>query len=200
MKALKAYLVLAAAAGPLAVAPAAQASVIDLVTMTFQSGATFTGTVTFANDYSSVLAVTGTLTGYQFGSYGNVGGGATDSINWVWADGQNYSTGAGNYSTFLMDGPGSGYANTDSYSNWIQLSYNYNTAPALSFTSGVSVYGTDNYLDYNDPLVSGSIGADDFKDSLRGAIISSPGPVPGAGLAGLAALALAALYSSTRRG
>jgi hypothetical protein len=131
---------------------AAQASVIDAVEMTFQSGATFSGLVTFADDYSFVTNVTGTLTGYQFGTAGYVGGSATDSINWVW-DNVNHSTGAQNYSTFLMDG-------TDlDYWHWIQFAYNYSAAPTLSFTSGVSVFGTDNFVNYNDPMVSGTISA-----------------------------------------
>jgi hypothetical protein len=62
----------------------ANASVVEEVNMTFASGATFSGDVTFANDFSSYTAVTGTLSG---GPYG------VDSINWVW-DTQNWSTGA----------------------------------------------------------------------------------------------------------
>jgi hypothetical protein len=58
-----------------------------------------------------------------------------------------------------MDGPGSGYVSTGGYSHWIQFAYNYSAAPVLAFTSEMSVYGTDNYVDYNDPLVSGTIGA-----------------------------------------
>jgi hypothetical protein len=136
----------------------AQASVVQSVNMTFQSGATFSGQVTFANDFSIVEAVTGTLNGYQFGTNGYLGSGS-DSINWVWSNGANFSSGADNYSTFLMDGPGSGYSNSGIYSNWIQFAYNYSGAPNLTFTSGVSYGAYDNYVDYQDPLVSGSIGA-----------------------------------------
>lgn len=136
----------------------AKAAVVQSVDMTFQSGATFSGNVTFANDFSFVLDVTGILTGYQFSSTGYQGSGS-DSINWVWLNGSNFSTGAGNYSTFLMDGAGSGYNSTGSYSHWIQFAYNYSGAPNLTFTSGVSIGGTDNFVDYVDPMVSGSIGA-----------------------------------------
>jgi hypothetical protein len=137
-------------------ASVARASVTDLVNMTFQSGATFTGDVTFANNYSYVTDVTGTLAG---GPYG------VDSINWVWDFGNNFSSGTDNYSTFLMDGPGSGYnagcggSIGCAYSNFIQFAYNYSAAPVLTFTSGVSVYSTDNYVNYVDPMVSGSISA-----------------------------------------
>jgi hypothetical protein len=145
----------AALAGSMLVGGAAQAAVEE-VNMTFQSGATFSGEVTFASDYSYVTAVSGTLTGYQYGTTGYVGSGS-DSINWVWGNGANFSSGAGNYSTFLMDGPGSGYVSTGGYSNWIQLSYNYSAAPVLTFTSSASYGGTDNFVDYNDPLAHGSI-------------------------------------------
>ena len=133
------------------------------VQMTFQSGASFSGIVTFTDDYSSVLDVDGTLTGYQYSTNGYLGSG-TDAINWVWNNGSNAATGAGNYSTFLMDGAGSGYTPTGSggiygnYSNWIQLSYNYSAAPVLLFTSGVGGSGP-NAVDYVDPMVAGFFSA-----------------------------------------
>jgi hypothetical protein len=130
----------------------ANASVNQTVNMTFQSGATFSGQVTFADDYSLVQGVTGILSGYQYGIGGYQGAGS-DSIGWVWLNGANFSTGTDNYSTFLMDG------NDSDFSHWIQFAYNYSGAPTLEFTSGVSVYSTDNYVDYVDPMVSGSIGA-----------------------------------------
>lgn len=122
-------------------APSAKADIIEQVNMTFQSGATFSGDVSFANDFSSFDAVTGTLTG---GPYG------TDSINWVWS-GNNFSTGADNFSNWLMDGSNVGYT------YYIQFAYNYADAPTLNFTSGVSYNGDDNYINYSDPLVSGNI-------------------------------------------
>lgn len=155
----------------------AHADTIRSLNMTFQSGATFSGTVTFVDDYSSVLDVTGTLTGYNFGTNGYTGSGS-DAINWVWANGTNFSTGAFNYSTFLMDGPGSGYTSTGGYSNWIQLAYNYSAQPTLSFTSGVSSGNTDNFVDYEDPMVSGSFG--------QVSQVPEPGSVLPAFLVGLA--------------
>lgn len=152
-------LLLSVAMAPMimAISPA-QASVTLPLNMQFKSGAAFSGNVTFSNDYSKVEAVSGFLSGYQSGITGYQGSGS-DSINWIWNSGANYSTGAGNYSTFLMDGPGSGYSNSGSYANFIQLAYNYSAAPSLSFTNGVSALGTDNYINYNDPLVSGSFSA-----------------------------------------
>jgi len=148
------YAIASAAALISIVGTSAQAQVTRSLDMTFQSGATFSGTVTFTNDYSSVLDVTGNLHGYS--SSGGFDGTSDDSINWVWNGGSNFSTGDGNYSTFLMDGPGSGYDSFGGYNNWIQLAYNYSNAPTLLFTSGVSYGGTDNFIDYNDPMVRGS--------------------------------------------
>jgi PEP-CTERM motif len=145
----------------------ANAVVVDVVNMTFQSGATFSGDVSFANNYSSVTGVTGILTGYQYGNY-NYQGSGFDSINWVLSIGNNFSTGANNYSTFLMDGSTGG-----AFSNFIQFAYNYAAAPTLIFTSGVSLGGsnvaTDNYINYVDPMVSGTI-------SPFGTISSVPEP------------------------
>ena len=146
-------------------------AVTNAVNMTFQSGATFSGLVTFANDYSYVTGVNGTLTGYQPNTPGYVGSGS-DSINWVWANGQNFSTGIGNYSTFLMDGAGSGYSG-GSYTNFIQFAYNYLAVPVLSFSSGASIYATDNFIDYSDPMVSGTIGSSQslIKTLLGGSVM-----------------------------
>ena len=147
-----------------------QANVVLDVNMSFQSGATFTGSVSFADDYSSINGVTGTLTGYQFGTTGYVGTGS-DAINWVW-DGYNYSTGAGHYSNFLMDGSPGSYGD---FYNWIQFAYDYSAAPVLTFTSGVSSTSqgiTDNYINYLDPMVSGSIGGSTIPEPSSLALIA----------------------------
>jgi hypothetical protein len=130
--------------------------------MTFASGATFSGVVTFAPGYSSVEAVTGTLTGYQFGTYGFVGGSATDTIDWVWEGGSNYGSGSDVYGTFLMDGPVNAY----DYYNWIDFTYNYSGAPTLvfdnipgDFVGGYVNNGVDGDEPWVDPMVSGSISA-----------------------------------------
>lgn len=133
-------------AAGLAFAGAAQADVNANVNMTFASGGTFAGVVTFADDYSSYHAVTGTLLGGT-NSYNS-------AISWVWTVGTNWSTGTNNFSSWLMDGSYGG-----GYSHYIQFAYNYTNAPVLAFTSGVSLRGFDNYINYTDPMVSGSIGA-----------------------------------------
>jgi hypothetical protein len=136
---------LIAIAAGLAFAGAAHADVNANVNMTFASGGTFSGVVTFADDYSSYNAVTGTLLGGT-NSYNSV-------ISWVWST-TNQSTGADNFSNWLMDG-----TSGSSYSRFIQLAYNYTNAPVLAFTSGVSYGNFDNYVNYSDAMVSGSIAA-----------------------------------------
>ena len=131
-------------AAGLAFAGAAQADVNANVNMTFASGGTFAGVVTFANDYSNYHAVTGTLLGGT-NSYNS-------AISWVWYAGNNCSTGTNNFSSWLMDG-----TNVGDFSHFIQFAYNYTNAPVLAFTSGVSINGFDNYVNYTDPMVSGSI-------------------------------------------
>ncbi len=152
----KSVLLGAAVASLMLIGGAANATVHSTVEMTFASGATFDGTITFSSGAESIVAVTGMLTGYEYGTYGYVGYGS-DSINWVW-DNNNYSSGVSNYSNFLMDGPGNAYfGGNGGYTNWIQFAYNYSAAPVLTFTSGVSYGETDNYVNYSDPMVSGSI-------------------------------------------
>ena len=146
---MKRLLISAALAATFATTTANAAIIVPLV-MNFQSGATFTGSVTLANDYSYALDVTGLLSG---GPYGSV------PITWVWSNGRNFSSGAYNYSTFLMDGPSPGGYVSAPYNYFIQFAYNYSAAPTLTYTTGVSSGGTDNYINYVDPLVSGSIGA-----------------------------------------
>jgi hypothetical protein len=133
----------------------AEADVVESVTMNFQSGAEFSGSVSFATDYSSITSVSGTLTGYQYGTAGYVGTGS-DTIDAVLALNTNYSSGPPIYGNFLLDGPSDG----SNGFNFIQFTYDYSNAPILIFAdSGAGIFGTGNYIDYQDPLVSGQIGA-----------------------------------------
>lgn len=137
---------LIAIASSLVLVGAAHADVNANVNMTFASGGTFSGVVTFADDYSSYHAVTGTLVGGT-NSYNSV-------MSWVWNPTSNFSTGANNFSNWLMDGTQGG-----GFTKYIQFAYNYTNAPVLAFTSGVSYGGKDNYINYSDAMVSGSIAA-----------------------------------------
>lgn len=147
----------------LGIGSVASASVIENVDLTFKSGATFAGHVTFANDFSCYSAVSGTLTDYKYGQNGFAGSGS-DSINWVWGAGGNgngcgaganaSTAGANSYQNWLMDGTYVG-----NYSNWITFGYHYSSSGIQLFGGGVGgLYGSSvNNVDYTDPLVSGTV-------------------------------------------
>ncbi len=122
----------------------AHASKLEQVDMTFGSGATFSGIVTFADDFSVATDVAGTLSGSVYGA---------ESVSWLYDGGSgNLSTGDANYSVFLMTG-----TPVDGYIDSIQLAVNYNDPHQLTFTTGQSILGTDNFIDYTDPMTSGTI-------------------------------------------
>jgi hypothetical protein len=150
----------------LSVAPS-YASFLQTVQETFQSGAVFSGTVTFTDNFSNVTAVDGWLTG---GGYG------TDHISWIYSPVSTYaaSFGAQYGENFLMDGtPGLGYNNfiefTWDFSNPLNLVIATPAADALNFYGG-------NNIGFLDPLVSGpgSIGS----MSIGAIPIGIPGPIP----------------------
>jgi hypothetical protein len=163
MKTLRNLAIFALAIAGLAAASSAKADPTETLTMIFESGATFSGVVTFASDYSSVEAITGTLTGYQDGTSGYAGSGS-DSISWVWYSGSNYATASGDiFGTYLMDGPANSGYGGDGYHNWIDFTYDYTNAPTLVFDNnsddlgGYVPNGVNGGESYNDPLVSGSL-------------------------------------------
>lgn len=164
------------AAAALFATGAARADVLENVQMTFASGATFVGQVSFSDDFSQMLAVNGLLSGGD-GGYGN------DPIGWIWNPAVNFSSGDGNLSNFLLDGP------ADSYNNFILLAVNASDPTQLQFTTGASFAGADNTVDYGDAMVSGSITAVSQ--------VPEPSRLP-LFAAGLAALALVARRKSTQ--
>jgi hypothetical protein len=121
------------------------------LTETFQSGATFNGTVTFLSDYSNMVAVTGVLSG---GPYG------TDSINWIWDQTANFASSFGPQygGNFLMDGTTCGNE-CGSFNYFITITWDFSAAPNLQVVTPaadpLSAIGGNN-INYVDPLVSGS--------------------------------------------
>jgi hypothetical protein len=114
---------------------------------TFASGASFDGTLTFSDNYDTLLDVAGTLSG---GSYGSV------DINWAWwvGTGQNATAvnldgNAATYEDWLMDGTAGG-----GYSNFIGISWFHqvNGDLALNLSPNTSVFYSS--INYNDAAVS----------------------------------------------
>jgi hypothetical protein len=170
---MRTRLAFAAAATWLMTIGSAGADTIRQVDMTFQSGATFNGSVSFADDLSSVTGVTGTLSGYVYGNVGYFGSGV-DPISWVWFPGVNQNTsGSTPFTTFLMDGPPPLDASDPNdpaysiYSNFIVFSYT-SSGSDLAFAFSGSYQDPDNGFyatavnsgaDIVDPFVSGTIGS-----------------------------------------
>jgi hypothetical protein len=83
-------------------AGSAQADVVHNLTMNFQSGAQFTGTVTFKNDYSSLLDASGSVTSGFYPGF---------TVGWTWyqgagpIDSQNEDALPNTLEDYLMQGP-----------------------------------------------------------------------------------------------
>jgi hypothetical protein len=155
----------------LGLAAAGRAANVQTLQEVFASGATFTGQLTFTNDYSNLTAVNGLLTG---GSYGS------DLINWIWDPTVNFATSFGPQygGNYLMDGTTCGNE-CGSFAYFISLTWDFSAAPNLAVASpgGVlSVLGGNN-VNYVDPIVSAT---------LSGAPEPTTLLLLGAGLAGLA--------------
>jgi hypothetical protein len=144
----------------------AWADITESVSETFQSGATFNGTVTFLNDYSNLTGVNGILSGGTGVGAGGLGYG-NDAITWVFYPPSNYGSSFGPQygGNFLMDGPPCSLANVaaancSTFTNFISFTWDYSGAPNLVFASPGGVLGDPggNSVSYSDALVSGTIG------------------------------------------
>ena len=95
-------------------AVAAQADVVHDLHIQFSNGGVFDGTVTFKNDYSSLMGTDGTLVGgstFFGGTYGIV------DFNWTWyqgagpIDSQDEDNNANTLEDYLMQGPDIDHSN-----------------------------------------------------------------------------------------
>lgn len=157
----------------------ARAARLESLSLDFQSGASFSGTVTFTDDYTAVTGIDGTLTGYTATDFSYVGGSATDHISWVLNPGYNYnySSTPHVFATYLFDGTAGDFM---SVNNVMSFAYDYSAAPTLVLAN----VGDGNSVNYGDLAVSGSL---------------SPVPLPGAWPMFAAALAGTAALAGRRR-
>jgi hypothetical protein len=141
----------------------ARADQTDSVTMTFASGASFNGTVTFSSVDNTLTGVNGVLSGYLDGAVGP--GAGSDPITWVYAPGLNLASDP-NFSNFLMD---TASLTSFFFLNWIEFTYTF-TGGVPSFAdpsfapdgmgNSVQYVGVDNFggqVNVSDPMVSGTI-------------------------------------------
>ena len=177
MNKLTSKAVVVAAGMSLFVGTAAHATRLETLALQFESGATFSGTVAFRDDYSAVLGVNGVLTGYTPTDFSYVGGNVTDPISWVLNPGMNYDySGTPNsFATYLFDGTPGDFGTVN---NVVTFAYDYGAAPNLL----LAAVGDGNSVNYGDLAISGSL---------------SPVPVPSA--LPMFAAALLGLVSCKRR-
>ena len=135
----------------------ARADVVDDLSLTYASGATFNGTLVLSDDFSSVLSLNGTLFGYDSGSQSQ-GVGLTDPISSLpsiplFNLGSIYGLGSNVFFSMVSDTGGF---------NWLDFGYSYtssgitlNPGGQEDLTYSQSVVGYNN-ADYYDPLVSAS--------------------------------------------
>jgi hypothetical protein len=119
----------------------ASATITNQLDATFQSGATFSGLVTFSNSFDSIVAVDGTLTGASSGP-------SPYAIDWVWF-GIPISVGPGVNADFIGGDTFNGTSQ-----NIIELDWNTTTR---TLDNTYSFYGAPylpNAINFTDQIVS----------------------------------------------
>jgi hypothetical protein len=138
---------------------------------TFESGAVFSGNVTFTDSGDNLTAVDGYLTGDRYGS---------QHMTWIWNPSINWAGGYPYGGNFLANG-----TSPSDYTYFICITWDYSAAPVLTLT-GNALIGYGNNVDRGDDL---SVSAQLF----------APVPEPSTYLAGLGALTMMGLFGWRNR-
>jgi hypothetical protein len=129
----------------------ANALVIKAADFTFQSGAQFTGQISFLDDLSAVAGVAGTLTGYQDGIFGYSGSGSV-AINSLGLGGVDLNPLPNQVATFLSNG-----VSISLFSHFLSFAYDLALAPNILLAPGGTGSGFVINVDFGDSLVEGSL-------------------------------------------
>jgi hypothetical protein len=174
----------------------ASANVIEHVEAVLHSGATFTGDITFADHYTSIMGVDGYLAGGAGHTEANGGAGyGNDHMTWNWNTyypGEYTFTPAatldgtpipGVLSDLLVDG-----APMNDYVHYLAITW-YAPADRLSFDIGAGILTNFSGVDTSDRIISVKVGTADAGDPSTPANVPEPASMVllGLGLAGLAA-------------
>jgi hypothetical protein len=165
-------LTLAALTAAALTAAVAHADVTDDLFLTYQSGATFNGTVVLSNDFSTILSFNGILNGYDASITGFQGAGFSDLISDGGVPPFNLNLSPNTFVCQLFDGP---FGN-----NWLEFGYSYDSSGFTLLPGGAEPNPQLGLLGYNNV---------NFTDAMVSAAVPEPGTpaLLALGLLGLAA-------------
>ncbi len=130
----------------------AEALVVASADFDFASGAVFTGTISFSDDFSTVLGVNGVLTGYQDAVTGYTGIGST-VIDALFLGGADFNPLPNQVTALLTNSVGGPFG----FTNFMTLAYDLSSVPNILLAPGGPGLGFVVNVNFNDVLVEGSL-------------------------------------------